>query len=163
MIKQLGQDPYEERVNCKASKTSIRGKSYFRVDVQFETQIISKALYESLDTAMLQRIEARPLHFTFANVQANGGVLLLLNAILQIANVGGSVGVQFGSQSEGYNLSIFCIFDPSQEPVLGRKKAAKDMQSWTTELLNYAAADSRDETGSLLTHVEQDIWIWTVH
>ena len=149
IVKQMRRGANDERVLCTLRRMEpVRGqsRSHLRFDIQFETQIISREMFRQFNDAFLQQIESRRLHFSFAQMHQNGAGFLLLSSILMVANLGGSVGVQFGAPSDGYTQSIFCIVDPRFEPVFQRDRATNDFAVADSELVELLrnAADAQE-------------------
>ena len=93
----------------------------FRVDIHFENELISKARFDALDSSLdllVQSDTMRAGNFTFDDMPRNNGELFMLDVLVLFTNMKGECGVEYAVQNVRSGQTIFCVWDPHQEPIM---------------------------------------------
>ena len=114
-------NPHHQRVGVKIKEVSFNGERTYKIEIYFESEIISKDRYHSINKQLMHLFEDEPASFSFADLVRTPGDLLLIDTLFQVlASVGGLCGVEGAEQRNGFNQCIFCMWNLNARPRVQR-------------------------------------------
>ena len=115
-------EPLEnERVLIQNTQMRVDQHLLFRIEMHFENELISKTRFDALDSGLDMLVQSdtmRAGNFTFHDLPRNNGELFLLDVLVLFANMKGGCGVEYAQENVRSGQTIFCVWDPNQEPIM---------------------------------------------
>ena len=145
-----------EKVHVQLSQMWIGEDLRFKVEMQFQSEFILRKSFEALNTNLRILMDSDGMNegnITFDQMTRSNGELFLLAAIVSYGDSKGNCGVEWSTDNQ---TTIFCLWNPNQEPIT--KQAMVRSQIQRVDHIDYMFADQRfDDPEQDASFVDNDL------
>ena len=102
------QQEFVENAKIKRTMLDFNGQNMLKIEIQFDKKVISDRWIRAIDRDFGSLLQTDTLsQMTFADLQENRGINLMMNMLLHFENVKGRCGVEEPAATANYRQSIF--------------------------------------------------------